>query len=51
MSAKEGFYVETWGGGRYTSIAWYIDRLEAEKHVARLKMLGMWAGMPPRVAT
>lgn len=44
-----GYYVETFGGGRYTSIAWYPTLAEAEKEVARILMIGAWSGMPPRI--
>jgi len=44
-----GYYVETWGGGRYTSIAWFKEREEAERMVAWRMQAGLWSGMPPRV--
>lgn len=44
-----GFHVERYGGGRFTSVAWCLHRCEAEKEVARIKLVGRWNGMPPRV--
>lgn len=44
-----GYYVATWGGGVYTSVAWYATRPEAERHVASLKARGLWSGKPPKV--
>jgi hypothetical protein len=44
-----GYFVETYGGGRYGSVAFYGNRAEAEAEVARIMMLGAWSGMPPRV--
>lgn len=45
----KGFYVETYGGGRYTSVAWYARREDAENEKNRRIMVGSWSGMPPRV--
>ena len=42
-----GFYVCTYGGGRYTSVSWYKQRSDAEKEVKRLRDCGAWQGMPP----
>lgn len=44
-----GCYVMTYGGGRYTSVAWYATREEAQSHVDRLKAAGSWSGKPPKV--
>ena len=44
-----GYYVETYGGGRYTSIAWFNHKDAAEKEVRRILRVGAWSGMPPRV--
>lgn len=46
---KHGFYVMTWGGGRYTSVSWHSTREEADREVARLILVGSWRGMPPKV--
>lgn len=46
---KNGYHVETYGGGKHTSIAWYKDKGSAEKHVKKIKDSGGWRGMPPRV--
>jgi len=46
---QEGFYVMTYGGGRYTSVAWFPTREEAQAEVDRIKMRGAWSGMPPKV--
>ena len=46
-----GYYVETWGAGRYGSVAWYATHSEAQAHVDRLLMLGYWQGMKPRITT
>lgn len=44
-----GFYVEKFGGGRYTTVAWFLTKQEAEKERTRILMVGAWSGMPPRV--
>lgn len=44
-----GFYVLQYGAERYTSIAWYATKHEAESHVRRLKDAGAWQGMPPKI--
>ena len=51
MAASKGggYHVMTYGGDRYTSIAWYPTRAEAEDHVQHLLDTGGWRGMPPRV--
>lgn len=46
---KRGWHVETYGGGRFTSVAWYSRAAEANLHCTKLRMSGMWSGMPPRV--
>jgi len=46
---SRGFYVMTFGGGRYTSIAWYPNRAEAEAEAARRRHSGLWSGKPPIV--
>lgn len=45
----KGWYVETYGGGRYTSVAWYATAAGANLQCTKLRMSGMWSGMPPRV--
>lgn len=45
----EGYYVMKWGGGRYTSVAWYATKVEAQKEVDHIKMVGAWRGMPPKI--
>jgi hypothetical protein len=42
-------YVMKYGGGRYTSVAWYPTHAEAQKHCDQLIRNGQWSGMPPRV--
>ena len=50
MSRKSnGYYVMTYGGGRYTSVAWYADEGAAQAEVDRIKTKGAWSGMPPRI--
>lgn len=44
-----GWYVETWGGERYTSIGYYARREDAEAECQRICRVGAWRGMPPRV--
>ena len=44
-----GFHVMTWGGGRYNSISWHKDEAAAHAEVRRLKSLGAWSGMPPKI--
>jgi len=46
---NSGYCVMKWGGGRYTSVAWYLRRDEAEAEVARILRAGAWSGMPPKV--
>lgn len=45
----KGFYVMSWGGGRYTSVAWYARREDADAEVKRRLVSGSWSGKPPRV--
>ncbi len=40
-----GHHVETWGGGRYTSVAWYKKKEDADKDAKARD----WRGRPPRV--
>jgi hypothetical protein len=49
MATGNGFHVETYGGGQYTSVAWYKDEEDAKKHVKDLTDTGRWNGMPPRI--
>ena len=42
-------YVMTYGGGRYTSVAWFKTETEAQKECDRIKRVGSWSGMPPKV--
>lgn len=42
-------YVMTYGGGRYTSVAWFKTQAEAQKECERIKRVGAWSGMPPKV--
>ena len=46
---RKGYYLETWGGGRYTSCAWYPTRAEAEEERKRRMATNSWAGRPPIV--
>lgn len=48
-SANEGYYVMKWGGGRYTSVAWFPTKADAQREVDRIKMVGAWSGMPPKI--
>lgn len=48
-SKSGGYHVMTYGGGRYTAIAWYPTRAEADRHVREIRDSGRWSGMPPRV--
>lgn len=48
-AGNKGWHVETFGGGRYTSVAWYANASEANEHCMKLRMSGRWSGMPPRV--
>lgn len=45
----QGYYVMKWGGGKYTSVAWYAKKSEAEKELGRIIALGAWSGMPPKI--
>lgn len=42
-------YVMTYGGGRYTSVAWFKAHADAKRECERLIRLGLWSGRPPRV--
>lgn len=42
-------YVMTYGGGRYGSVAWFKTQAEAQKECDRIKRVGAWSGMPPKV--
>lgn len=44
-----GYHVETWGGGRFTAIAWFATRGEAMRYRESMITRGAWCGMPPRV--
>jgi len=44
-----GYHVESWGGDRFTSVAWFRRLHEAEAELARLVLRGHWAGRPPRI--
>lgn len=46
---SKGWHVEKYGGGRYTSVAWYAKAADANEHVTKLRLSGQWSGMPPRV--
>lgn len=41
-----GWYVETWGGDRYQSVAWFKDEKEAREY--KNKMV-YWSGRPPKI--
>lgn len=45
----EGYYVMRWGGGRYTSVGWYLTKAEAQKEVDRIIMIGAWSGKKPKI--
>jgi len=45
----EGYYVMKWGGGRYTSVAWYASRVDAQREVDRIVLVGAWSGKVPYV--
>jgi hypothetical protein len=51
MNKDTGYCVETFGGGRYTSVAWFKTRAEAENLVSKIKAAGQWSGAPPRVTS
>ena len=44
-----GYYLMTWGGGRYTSIMWDTNLSSLEKELARLLDAGLWSGKPPYI--
>lgn len=44
-----GYYVMTYGGGRYTSIAWHFRKEDAEAHVNHIIRIGYWSGEPPKI--
>jgi hypothetical protein len=44
-----GWHVETYGGGVWTSVAWYSRAADAQAHRTKLIMSGRYAGMQPRV--
>jgi nitrogen regulatory protein PII-like uncharacterized protein len=47
MKVCTGFYVMKYGGERYTSVAWFKLRSDAESEVKRIRDAGSWRGMPP----
>jgi len=49
MKIVDGYYVMTWMGGRYGSVAWYKEQSDANKECQRLLIMGYWSGMPPTV--
>ena len=42
-------YLMTYGGGRYTSVAWFCAPADAERERLRILRSGAWSGMPPKV--
>lgn len=44
-----GYHVESWGGGRFTAIAWFASRGEALRERESMIARGAWSGMLPRV--
>ncbi len=42
-------YVMTYGGGRYTSVAWYPTQEQADAERLRILRVGAWSGAPPKV--
>lgn len=46
---RDGFYVEKYGGGRFTSVAWFSNYDDAAKEQRRLLDAGAWSGRPPRI--
>lgn len=44
-----GYHVETYGGGRYTAIAWFPSRKLAERERQQILLRNAWSGMPPRI--
>lgn len=46
-----GWYVETWGAGRYGSVAFAGKRADADAEVRRMVERGAWHGMRPRVTS
>ena len=42
---NKGYYVLAYGGGRYTSVAFYATKAEAERCAAGLD----WRGMPNKI--
>ena len=49
MLIVDGYYVMCWLGGRYRSVAWYKEQLDANKECQRLLNTGYWSGMPPTI--
>lgn len=47
--ANTGFAVQTYGGGVYTTVAWFKLETEANKEQQRILTSGCWFGMKPRV--
>jgi hypothetical protein len=45
-----GWFVMKWGAGRWTSVAWFLERKDARAEVDRIVLVGAWSGMPPRVS-
>lgn len=44
-----GYYVMTWGGGRYGVTAWYAEHYKAYQHAQQLLCSGQWSGLPPTI--
>lgn len=44
-----GWFVMKFGGGRYTSVAWFAQKENAENEVKRIVTVGCWSGMPPKI--
>ena len=48
---SKGHHVETYGGGKYTSVSWHATKDEADAECKRIKDKGAWSGKPPRVVS
>ena len=46
---NNGYFVMTFGAGKYQSVAWYKDKIAAQLEVKRRLLMGSWSGMPPKI--
>jgi len=49
LLSPKGYYIMQYGAERYTSVAWYATKQEAQKELDRMLTVGAWRGLPPKI--